>query len=165
MPTFAQIATKIRNINILLIFQQIMRDADLTNIIIDLITKRLYKEGTTGDGIELETDKAGRLYPYSNYTVVLKDESGQPYDRVTLNQTGQFYKSLSVKIDNDGFTIDAEFRKSDGHMFKNFQNRFSTSDIFEKSVLSLSKQEFEVILKQYFVEQFPKILDERIKMS
>jgi len=50
-------------------------------------------------------------------------------------------------------------------MFKNFQNRFSTADIFEKSILSLSKEEFEVILRQYFLEQFPKLIDERIKMS
>lgn len=164
MPTFAQIAQNIRNINILLIFQQIFRNADLTNVIVKIITTRLYNEGTTGDGIELQTDRAGRLFPYANHTVILKERDGLPYDRVTLYQTGDFYESINIQIDNNGFTIDANFRKPDGHMFENFQNRFSLAQ-FEKSVLSLSKQEFEVILKQYFLEQFPRIIDERIKAS
>lgn len=167
MPTFKEIGTKIRLINIYMILQMVIKNADLTNTIIKMITNRLYSEGTTGDGIELQTDRAGNRYPYSYYTVRVKSENSprRPVDRVTLKQTGEFYESIAIEIQDDGFTIKADFRKTDGHMHKNFQNTFSTSGLFEKSVLSLSKEEFEQIVKRYFLETVPKLIHERITMS
>jgi len=43
--------------------------------------------------------------PYAPRTIKRKLKKGQPVDRVTLKDTGDFYKSLHVAFDNDGFYI------------------------------------------------------------
>ena len=43
--------------------------------------------------------------PYAPRTIRNKFRKGQPTDRVTLRDTGDFYSSLHVEFDNDGFRI------------------------------------------------------------
>lgn len=43
--------------------------------------------------------------PYTARTIKNKIKKGQPVDRVTLRDTGDFYKSLRVEFDEDGFYI------------------------------------------------------------
>lgn len=48
-------------------------------------------------GIDSEGKSLGHYQPY---TVFLKEKKGQPTDRVTLRDTGDFYKSFKVKFLN-----------------------------------------------------------------
>lgn len=50
---------------------------------------------------------------YSDLTIILKEEKGQPSDRVTLKDTGDFWDSLTVDVDSDTFTMDATDSKTD----------------------------------------------------
>ena len=43
--------------------------------------------------------------PYALSTIKKKIKKGQPYDRVTLKDTGEFYESLYVEFDSGGFRI------------------------------------------------------------
>ena len=64
---------------------------------------QLYDKGITATGVSI-WDYA----PYSPITIQYKKEMGQPYDRVTLRDTGEFYQSFYLQIDNEKFAFDAE---------------------------------------------------------
>ena len=64
---------------------------------------QLYDKGITATGVSI-WDYA----PYSPVTIQYKQEEGQPYDRVTLRDTGEFHQSFYLQIDNEKFAFDAE---------------------------------------------------------
>ncbi len=57
--------------------------------------------GKRSDGSEIEP-------PYTPTTVGIKKRKGQPFDRVTLKDTGLFYKNLDAFADNDKIYIDSD---------------------------------------------------------
>lgn len=72
--------------------------------ILDMNTEtQLYEQGITATGISI-MDYA----PYSPVTIEIKQAAGQPYDRVTLRDTGDFHRSFFLQIDNEKFTFNAE---------------------------------------------------------
>lgn len=72
--------------------------------IIDMNTEdQLFEHGITATGVSI-WDYA----PYSAVTIDLKKAAGQPYDRVTLRDTGDFHRSFYLQIDNEKFTFNAE---------------------------------------------------------
>ena len=64
--------------------------------------EQLYKKGETSTGVSIDT-----YQPYRPLTIQIKTEKGQPTDRVTLNDTGDFYESFVIFADEVGFEIDA----------------------------------------------------------
>lgn len=67
-------------------------------VIIQMITEQqLYEQGIEGRGIEIASYR-----PYAWSTIKRKHKKGQPVDRVTLRDTGKFYKSLHVEFDPTG---------------------------------------------------------------
>lgn len=58
--------------------------------------------------------------PYTPYTVELKKEKGQPYDRVTLRDTGDFHRSFEVFWLRGGFQLNATDWK-----LKKLQNQYA----------------------------------------
>lgn len=73
-----------------------------TDKIIELNVEQLYEYGINSLGISIDT-----YAPYSPYTVRIKKEKGQPTDRVTLRDTGDFHKSFEVVVGPIGFYITA----------------------------------------------------------
>lgn len=61
---------------------------------------QLYEKGINAAGTEIAS-----YAPYSPVTVEIKMMKGQPYDRVTLRDTGDFYRSFYIETDSDGFYI------------------------------------------------------------
>ena len=45
---------------------------------------------------------------YKPFTVAIKKEKGQPTDRVTLKDTGEFHRSIFVKFEGDKIIIDSD---------------------------------------------------------
>ena len=68
------------------------------NFIIKMNTEQMYKG-------ELSTGKEIRP-SYAPATIAYKKRKGQPFDRVTLRDTGQFYKKLKVIARYKDFVID-----------------------------------------------------------
>lgn len=69
--------------------------------VIEAITEdQLYTRGVNGDDTEIMSYK-----PYAPRTIKKKIKKGQPYDRVTLKDTGEWYKSLRLVYDVDGFVV------------------------------------------------------------
>lgn len=63
---------------------------------------QLYEQGINRLGVNI-MDYA----PYSPLTIEIKKEKGQPYNRVTLRDEGDFEQSFYVEADRQQFTIKA----------------------------------------------------------
>ena len=63
---------------------------------------QLYEQGVNRLGVNI-MDYA----PYSPLTIEIKKEKGQPYNRVTLRDEGDFEQSFYVEADRQQFTIKA----------------------------------------------------------
>ena len=71
-------------------------------------TDQLYELGVNTLGVSI-ADYA----PYSPMTVEIKKEKGQPYNRVTLQDTGEFHASFYVDVRADEFEIMASDWKTE----------------------------------------------------
>lgn len=81
------------------IMRQIVLDKRMRDLIIRLNTEdQLYNKGIDSRGRELGN--------YSPFTIEIKIEKGQRYDHITLNDTGDFYKSFRVLLNGSDIKID-----------------------------------------------------------
>lgn len=122
----------------------VFRTDEMKRKIIYLNTiEQLYNKGEDSEGLD--------LYPfYSKNTILYKQEKGQPYDRVTLKDTGAFYKSFTVTVANDYFEIDADPVKEENNLFS----------IYGEDVLGLteeSKTEIKVLAYKILGEKILKL--------
>lgn len=69
---------------------------------------QLYEQGINRVGVDI-MDYA----PYSPLTIQIKREKGQPYNRVTLRDEGDFESSFYVEADNEKFAIRASDWKTE----------------------------------------------------
>lgn len=107
--------TSLRNLNYRLrkfksILSQELENTILDNesVIVEMITQQqLYEQGIEGRGIEISS-----YAPYAESTIRKKIKKGQPTNRVTLKDTGDFYKSLRIEFDDKGFYIASNDFKS-----------------------------------------------------
>lgn len=80
-------------------------DAIVEMVMVD----QLYTNGINGDGVKLADYE-----PYSRFTIEIKQERGQPTDRVTLKDSGAFHHYGWVIYEDTGFrvtSIDDKTRK------------------------------------------------------
>lgn len=88
------------------IAKKIVRDND--NILIDVNAQdQLYAKGVNRLGVRID-----EYQPYRPLTIQVKIEKRQPYDRVTLKDTGEFYDSFYVETAEDRFYIKASDEKT-----------------------------------------------------
>lgn len=82
---------------------------DKEDFIVELITEdQLYEQGITGDE-RFIADFA----PYSPVTIQIKQMKGQPTNRVTLRDEGDFHKSFFIKVGGDHFEVKASDSKTE----------------------------------------------------
>lgn len=88
------------------IAKKIVRDND--NILVDMNAQdQLYAKGVNRLGVRID-----EYQPYRPLTIQVKIEKRQPYDRVTLKDTGEFYDSFYVETAEDRFYIKASDEKT-----------------------------------------------------
>lgn len=88
-------------------FSDIIQDAEAE--IVEMNTEdQLFSKGIDSEGIEIM-----RYAPYSELTKEIKEQKGQPYDRVTLRDTGDFHYSFEVEADSDKMVIIATDEKTE----------------------------------------------------
>lgn len=94
---------------------ELSKDKEFAQLIVDLNTQsQLYDEGINWKGQKL-SDIGGE---YAPYTIEQKEKKGQPTDRITLNDTGDFYDSFRVTFIGGDFLITANPYKGDTNLFK-----------------------------------------------
>lgn len=80
---------------------------------------QLYEQGVNALGVSIDSYK-----PYTDLTIEIKKEKGQPYDRVTLRDTGDFEWSFYLQIDDDRFFIYSKDEKTEKLVKKYGKNIF-----------------------------------------
>lgn len=92
------------------ILPQELREEIMENksVIIKMITeKQLYERGVNG-----RNEFIASYAPYAPRTIQVKLKKGQPTDRVTLKDTGEFYDSFDVVFDENGFYVTSDDEKA-----------------------------------------------------
>jgi len=75
-------------------------------LILDMNTQdQLYEKGIYRDGEKLDG--------YSPFTIHIKKQKGQPTNRTTLRDTGEFHESFYIEYTGDGFEIKASDPKTE----------------------------------------------------
>lgn len=86
--------------------KRVFDDPILQAQIIDLNTYgQLYDQGVDAMGRSLGDYSIATIYGTSNFAG--KIEKGQRYDHITLNDTGDLYRSWRFRNESDGFTLTA----------------------------------------------------------
>jgi hypothetical protein len=164
MPKFDEIAEKFKKEALFSSFETVMQNSDFQNVFLNTIKIRLLSKGLDSKENKLQTDigrQTPSLYTYAAKTIGLKRlgltlknnklqasrQGVRPIDRVTLSQEGDFYQSFNIKTFFEGFEIDADFQKEDGHIADNFKNTVSSQKDFEDLILSMTNKEFNEFLK------------------
>lgn len=124
---------------------EILRHED---VIIKMVTQeQLYEKGIEGRGIEISS-----YNPYKPRTIKKKIRKGQPYDRVTLKDTGEFYASLHVEHDDEGFYVTSSDDKSQ-YLLKRYG----------KTIFRLTDENLKVLLHDYIRPSLKQKMKEYIK--
>jgi hypothetical protein len=110
--------------------------------IVDLnAEEQLYEQGINRLGVEI-ADYA----PYSPVTIAIKEAKGQPTNRVTLRDEGDFESSFFLEVGDKQF----EIRASD----------FKTEDLIRKygrQILGLTDENIAILIWQYI---YPDLINE-----
>lgn len=115
MRALEALAKRIKAITVLEVLKHLSENKEFTDLIIELNTrKQLFEKGVDSTGRNLED--IGGFYSFE--TVEIKREKGQPTDRVTLNDTGDFYNSFRVFFNNSGFVITADTIKDTDNLIE-----------------------------------------------
>lgn len=69
--------------------------------------KQLFEQGVNAVGVSMMD-----YMPYTQVTVAIKHDKGQPVDRVTLRDTGAFEKSFFIHADDKAIFIAAKDKKA-----------------------------------------------------
>lgn len=82
-----------------------------SDVIIDTIRyAQLYRRGISGE--PPDGRKIKEYEPYKPSTIARKKRKKQPYTRVTLKDTGEFYKSMYIVTDDKGFYVTSDDEKT-----------------------------------------------------
>lgn len=127
---------------------QFIQDVILENeaFIIDMnVTGQLFDHGINSLGVSI-SDYA----PYTPYTIQIKQEKGQPFNRVTLHDEGDFSGSFYIEVGTGMFEIKA--------------GDFKTHDLIKKygrHIIGLTDSNVRELITKYVL---PEIYEQRNKL-
>lgn len=99
-------------------------------------------------GIDADGQEVGP--PYRAFTIAMKRIKGQPYDRVTLRDEGDFHASFFIRYGIDQFTLDASDWK------RQKLDRKYGSEIFGLTPANIDR--LSAMIRERFVEEARKII-------
>ena len=111
-----------------------------------LPTSQLYEKGEDSFGKKLSGKSIAIDGEYTPFTKQLKQEKGQPTDRITLKDTGEFYLTFEVIPFKGGFEIYADGFK------KGVAGGEGNNDLFEEfgeDILGLNQENLQIIIEFY----------------
>jgi hypothetical protein len=105
-----------------IVFEVIGSSKEIQEEILDLNRiNQLFKKGI--DSNEGDLNKMTQSgFGYSQFTIEKKRKKGQPTDRVTLFDTGEFYKSFRLTVHSTYMQISADGQKDESNLFDDFGN-------------------------------------------
>lgn len=100
---------------------------------------QLYERGVNRVGVDIMD-----YMPYTPKTIEIKEIKGQPTNRVTLRDEGDFHASFKVIVDKDKFTITAEDWKTEFLIRK-----------YGRQILGLTDENAQELVNEYI---YPDLL-------
>lgn len=101
MTRLDEIIEGLRKVDVDRIFEQTVRKNE--DLVTEMVSEiQLYEEGERGDGVFIAD-----FAPYRPLTIELKRSKGQPTNRVTLRDEGDFHRSFFIQFKGDGFEVRA----------------------------------------------------------
>lgn len=100
-----------------------------------VINKQLFREGVDGNNVKLPG--------YRRTTIRLKIAKGDPVDRTTLRDDGEFYSHIQVDAFSDRFEISSNV-SYDVHIIKRYGI----------NVLKISDENLKQFIQTYFIPNF-----------
>lgn len=152
MADILQVAERLSKINVEQVLIKILSRPKTQEFIIELNTQvQLYNEGENSLGVKLSAVGGS----YTRRTREIKKAKGQPTNRVTLYDTGEFYDSFTVKptasadfiINSDPIKIDERTGQVTNLFFR-----------WGKDVEGLNPENMEKVLKYLENEFFKEVL-------
>ncbi len=127
---------------------QITKTAALKKLVISLNTEgtptsQLFIKGEDSLGNKLKGQTIVTDGEYSPLTKSIKQAKGQPTDRVTLKDTGEFYLSFDVIPYKGGFEIVADPFKTA------FDGTTNLLDEFGSEILGLNQENLQIVINFY----------------
>lgn len=117
----------------------IARMSEHDRLVIKLNTQnQLFDKGINSEGQTLASVGGS----YSPLTVSIKQSKGQPTNRVTLKDTGEFYLSFRTTPFRGGFRIEADPIKDDTNLF----------DEWGANIVGLTKESLDILTEFYLIE-------------
>lgn len=115
--------------------EKVMNLTEVSQKAIELITiEQLYNKGIRGDGVSLGE--------YSPFTIKIKKQKGQPVDRVTLKDEGDFYKSFTFEGEGLQYKVMAEDEKD--------KTNKALSEVYGESIIELT-DENKMVLAEFII--------------
>lgn len=114
--------------------------------IVDMnVEEQLYKRG-----VDSLNESIMGYRPYTQFTIRIKEQKGQPTDRVTLRDTGDFESSFYVVADNMQFDITASDEKT-GELIRKYG----------REIFGLTEENIQRLIEEYLLPGLvAKIRDE-----
>jgi hypothetical protein len=112
MGDIGETIRKFKSLNFKKIIISILNTSEIKEFIIKMEQERLFNLGEDSTGASLGE--------YAPFTVVIKQEKGQRFDHITLNDTGEFYESFTFHATGTELIFDANPVKDDDNLFDNF---------------------------------------------
>lgn len=108
---------------------------------------QLFEKGVGSDGIELAS-----FQPYSDVTISIKRLKGQPTNRVTLRDEGDFHESFY-----------AEFRPTEFEIYASDEKADDLKDRYGAEILGLTDESIQVLTNEliapFLIEHFKKLAE------
>lgn len=124
------------NFNPIVLLDEVFKQSEVQDTMIEFNQDQL-QDGTDSLGQTIVTIGGS---PYRPFTVRIKRSKGQPTNVVTLEDTGDFYKTFKIKINRDSYEITANFEKQDGNILDNFSSRFDFLGLDNESAIELANE-------------------------
>jgi len=124
---------------------------------LDILQKRLYDNGTDADKKRLISKRPVQGGVYAKMTVKEKKKKGQKISNVTLFDTGDFYNSFIISVQNKAYLVKADYEKKDGNIYRNFNHLYKTFLEFDRKITDLQEDEWNVFIEKIFLPQFEMV--------
>ena len=131
------------------LLDEVFTQSDVQDEMIEFNQDQL-QDGTDALGQKIKTIGGS---PYRPFTVIVKKAKGQPTNKVTLFDTGEFYQTFKVRLVKDGYEIIADFQKPDGDIRDNFSNQYDFLGLDDESLTELVMEAIYPRLSKLLKEQ------------
>lgn len=112
-------------------------DFELSEMMVRMVQERLFDTGKDADGNDLRPF-------YTRYTQEIKEAKGQPYDRVTLKDTGAFYAAMYAEADGDSVIFGSTDEKRDEDTGELFLTQERLEEKYGERIFGLTEENREV---------------------